>query len=440
MMRRPVVLAATFLLAAALLLGGVLGLMRAGSTGAAAPSTTEAAADKPVVDATGTGMTTLQAQLRRTPDNWSAWAALGSRYVQQGRITADPTYYPRAQAAFERSLRLQTRDNFSAMAGMGALAAARHDFAAALSWSQRAIRINAYDANGYGVAGDALVELGRYPEAFRAFQRMADLRPGLSSFARASYAWELRGDIAQARAALERALRAASTPADVAFGRYYLGELAWSTGDLVAASEQYAAGLVADPLYLPLLQGRAKVAAARNQTEAAIRDYTDLVSRVPQPQYLIELGDLYTSLGRAADARASYDLVRAEQKLLTANGVNADLELALFDADHGDAAAALTAARAEWAKRRSIHVADALAWALHRVGRDGEALTYARKATQLGMRSARIYYHLGMIENALGQRTAARADLTRALEFNPHFSTVEAPIARRVLAGLKAAQ
>src|SRR5437870_8198189 len=43
------------------------------------------------------GIEALQGRLRAVPQDWRAWAALGSAYVQQARITGDPTWYPRAE-------------------------------------------------------------------------------------------------------------------------------------------------------------------------------------------------------------------------------------------------------------------------------------------------------------------------------------------------------
>ena len=122
-----------------------------------------------------------------------------------------------------------------------------------------------------------------------------------------------------------------------------------------------------------------------------------------------------------------------QAELSTANGVNTDLELALFDADHGDPEAALRAARAEWNRRHSVHVADALAWALHVNGLDREAVTYSRRALSLGTRNAQFLYHAGMIELALGNTAGARDLLGRALAINPHFSVMHAPNAARAL-------
>ena len=126
------------------------------------------------------------------------------------------------------------------------------------------------------------------------------------------------------------------------------------------------------------------------------------MSRQPLPEYLTELGELYLHLGRPDEADAQFAVVRTTIELLDASGVRTDLETALFEADHGSAARALDQARAEWQQRESVHVADALAWALHRNGRDREALAIARRATGLGSPEARFWIHRGTIEAALG--------------------------------------
>lgn len=382
---------------------------------------------------TPNGIGQLQMRLRSVPSDYVAWASLGLDYVQQARVTVDPSYYPKADGALHRSLVLNNTDNYVAMIGLGALAAARHDFHGAERWARSALAIDPDSAAAYGVLGDALIELGRYDDAFRAIQRMNDLSPDTGSLARASYAWELRGNMSLAQANLVRALQDADTPADMAFARYYLGELAFNSGHLPQAAEQYAAGLRADPTYAPLLEGRAKVEAARRQYSAAIRDYTALVNRVPQPAYVIELGELYDATSQHAAAQQQYALVRTEEQLFRANGVNVDLELALFEADHGSTRAALTAARTEWSRRQSILVADALAWALHRGGRDRDALHYENLAMRLGMRNALFWFHRGVIERALGRRGASDNDLRTALRIDPYFSPLRAAEAQVLL-------
>ena len=380
-----------------------------------------------------TAVTSLQSRLERVPADHTAWAALGTTYVQQAAVTGDPSYYPKAQAALRRSLAIQPDDNAGAWTGLASLSAARHDFAKAVAQAERAQRINRFSADNLGILSDALIQLGRYDRAFAVLQRMVDLQPGVPSLTRVSYAWELRGQLRPARIALERALDMASRPSDIAFCRYYLGELAWNSGRVSLADEHYTAGLAQDSSYLPLLSGRAKVAVARGNITLAIARYDELVQRMPTPSHLIAYADLLRSVSRQEQARRQDAVVRATQTLLQAEGVNVDPEIAVFDADRGRAAAALTAARAVWRQQRSVEAADAYSWALHVNGRHQAALDYALRAARLGTRSAMLSYHRGMIERALGRDAAARQSLRDALSLNPDFSPLHAPRAEAAL-------
>jgi tetratricopeptide (TPR) repeat protein len=427
-------------LAIALFIAGGIGLFRPNDDGAKARTPVIAGTDVLLAPALSGSLEhiieNLQSRLRVLPTDWQGFASLGLAYVQQARVTADPSYYPKAQGVLQRSLGLEREDNFGAMVGMAALAAARHDFAGALRWGEQAKAINPYNGNVYGVIGDAQVELGRYRAAFATFQQMVDTLPGVASYARVSYARELMGDVPGAIEAMEGARDIAGTPADAAWASYQLGELYFNRGDLDDAQAAYARGVRADVGYVPSFAGLAKVAWARGHMRRAIAAYADVVARYPAPEYVIALGDLYEAAGRADDAERQYALVHAEERLFRANGVNIDLELALFDAGHGDPAGALTAARNEWAKRHSVHVADAYAWALYANGRYAEASTYARQALALGYRNALFAFHAGMIQSKLGNDAQARTLLEEAMGINPRFSIQYAPVAREALARL----
>jgi len=378
----------------------------------------------------------LQERLRRVPGDWQAWASLGSVYVQQAITTADPGFYAKAAGAFERSVSEGPEGNDAAVVGQAALAASRHNFAEARDLARRAIELNAFNSSAYGVLTDALVELGDYEASYASVQKMLELRPGVPSYARVSYAFELQGDLEGAKVALDEVLRLATNPSDAGFAHRYLGELAFGQGNLDEAGRQFAAGLERAPTYTPLLAGRARVAAARGQVDAALQDWTDVVQRLPEPGYLTELGDLYTSLGRTQDAADQYAVVRVTQQLFTAAGSDLDLEQSLFAADHGDPAGALRSAERAWQSRRSIDTADAYAWALHMNGRSLEARELATLAQQLGTRRAAFAYHRGVIEMAVGDIPAARQSLGSALEINPYFSPLHAPRAEAALAQL----
>ena len=66
-----------------------------------------------------------QERLGRVPRDWQAWAGLGSSYVEQARVTADPSFYDLAAGALAKSLEIEPTDNSPALTGLAALAAAR---------------------------------------------------------------------------------------------------------------------------------------------------------------------------------------------------------------------------------------------------------------------------------------------------------------------------
>ncbi len=88
------------------------------------------------------------------------------------------------------------------------------------------------------------------------------------------------------------------------------------------------------------------------------------------------------------------------------------------------------------ATRPFIVMYDAYAWALHRNGRDTDALTQIDIALSTGMNNALFHFHKGMIEFALGDLNAARTELNTAMQINPTFSPLDAPIATATLAQL----
>jgi tetratricopeptide (TPR) repeat protein len=380
-----------------------------------------------------------QAELARQQRNPRTWAELGTAYVEKARITANPAYYPKAEGALEKSLAQQPDGNGPALIGMGALANARHDFAAARSFGEQAMAVLPDTAEVYGVLTDAYTQLGDTAAATTALQRMLDLKPGVSSFTRAAYEFELHGRVDDARHALDRALADSVDLADIAFCRYRLGELAFDTGDVDTAARHYEAGLRAMPQDAPLLQGMAKVAAARGQTEQALAGYRDVVSRLPNIQYLHEYAVLLTSAGEGELAESQYTIIEQQEQLQAASGASDDLSAALVAADRGDAGQALRRAQAEWSRRQPVFVADALAWALHLNGKDAEALTYADHAARTGWRNATFFYHRGMILAGLGRNAEAVIALTEALRVNPNFAPVEARTARATLANLRGA-
>jgi tetratricopeptide (TPR) repeat protein len=120
-----------------------------------------------------------------------------------------------------------------------------------------------------------------------------------------------------------------------------------------------------------------------------------------------------------------HDLVAADG-LYRANGINTDLEIALFLADHDRTIEdAVSQARTVYeAQPGSIRAADALSWALYKAGNLqagnlDEALTYSNEALRLGTQDPLLFFHAGMINIRLGNDEVAADHLARALKSTP---------------------
>jgi tetratricopeptide (TPR) repeat protein len=395
-----------------------------------------AAPAAPTAASTQARISGLEAALAKGGDEPQTYALLGGALMQRLRETGDPGLYTRADMAFHEALE---RDplNLDATVGLGTLALARHDFRAALHHGQRARRTEPGSFAPFAVLVDARIELGRYGAAERTLQQMIDFKPGLASYARVSYFRELHGDLGGAVRAMRLAASAAPGAGENrSYIQTLLGNLELERGRPAAAAASYRMALAGFPGYAPANAGLARVDAAKGRFEPAIDRLRGVVERLPLPEYVIALGETELAAGRRADALRDFDLVRAEQRLLGASGVNTDAEIAVFEADHGDRQRALRLGRRGYAAAPSVRSADALGWALTRAGRPAQGLAYARRALRLGSRDALFLYHAGMAASAAGEDAAARGYLARALAANPRFSPLHAPLSRRALRGL----
>ena len=145
------------------------------------------------------------------------------------------------------------------------------------------------------------------------------------------------------------------------------------------------------------------------------------------------LGEAELAAGRAAAALRDLALVGAEERLLQANGVNTDVDLALYEASHGSAQRAVLLARRAYAAAPSVRSADALGWALTRAGHPASGLRFAQRALRLGSRDPLFLYHAGIAARGARQTAEARHLLTASLSLNPRFSPLWAPRARAAL-------
>jgi len=404
---------------------------------ASAPSVAPRSARSPAATSpTVAEVARLEARVAEAPDDGDAQRELGFALAQRVRETADPSLYAPALDAFHAALRLDP-DDAQAAVGVAGIQLGRHQFASALATARSALAIAPGLVAAHAAQVDALVELGRYDQADEAAGEMLGLSADLSTLARASYLAELRGHLPAALAAMRRAAASPGlVPENTAYVDALLGNLLAATGDRTGAAAAYEHALALVPDHPPSLAGEGRLAVAEGRLDDAIARFQRAAAVVPLPEYVIALGDAQSVAGRQDDAARSYGLARAEIRLFQAAGVVVDVDLALLEADHGNPSDALHHARAAYAATPTVRAADAVAWALHRLGRDRDAAAWVAKALRLGTVDPILRYHAGAIEAALGQRAAARRDLTRALVVDAGFSATGAAEARRLLATL----
>ncbi|MER7777176.1 tetratricopeptide repeat protein [Streptomyces sp. NPDC096191] len=379
-----------------------------------------------------------ESHLRAHPLDGVSWAVLGTAYVEQGRRTESFANWPKAERALNTSLKVGAERNPQALEGLAALAVARRDFPAAKKWGERAAEAAPKRWTAHAVLIDAYTGLGDHKGVGRALDRMLELRAGTPAVkARAAAVYRDRGWREDAAAQISDAAAAAQAPAERAAYLEQAGRLAFERGDLQGALRFFQESLRTDPDQRAAQAGQGRAMAALGRTTDALTAYQAALAKRPSPEYALELGELYESLGLEQAARVQYDLLRARVRGAEAAGADEELVLGRFEADHGDPAAAVRRLRAEWGRQPGTAVADALGWALHRSGEHEEALEFASLATDSekggGVRSALYVFHLGVIEKELERYGPARRHLREALMINPHFSPLGAPEAERAL-------
>ena len=370
----------------------------------------------------------------KSPDSTLGYNQLAVIYIKKARQTGDFNLNEKAEAAVKRALEIAPGDVPSRKL-QASLSLTFHRFTEALELGMKLQHEFPKDPIVYGVLTDANAELGNYVEAVAAAQQMVDLKPNSSSYARVAHLRSLHGDHAGAVEMFTLAARI-TDPQDKEAQSWCLVQLAdelWKNGKYPEAEKVYDEALQNFPEYFLALAGKGRIRAAQGDLETAERILVNAQNRVPNPETIVLLGDIYTVRGNAEKAANQYDLVEVvEQKL----GVP-EIRLALLWADRDvKLDEALGIATNAHAARKDIYTADVLAWCLYKKNRLAEAKAAIDEAMRLKTNDARIRYHAGMIELALGNEKEARVLLQMALKTNPVFDLLQAENARAALSKL----
>ncbi len=371
-------------------------------------------------------------QTHQKPNDDSAWTNFGDALMQKARETADVSYYNYAERAYRKALTLNAR-NVDATVGMAWVCGGRHEFEKSIEWANKAIPLDPKDSAPYGLIGDANVEMGNYDAAFQHLQKMQDVRPDISSYSRGAHLLFVAGDTRKAMWLMLKAIKAGGPYMEnTAWCHAQLAQMLFSTGAFVPAEQIIEEGMKAKANDYHLLMMMGKIKAARKDYTAAIEYYKQAIAIAPQIEAVVALGDLYRLTGKPEEAEKQYALVEAIRKLYKANGVQGDMLIAQFYADHDrNLPQALQMVQTEYQTRKNVYEADTLAWCYYKNGRYKEAQTAIQAAMSQKTPEALFLFHAGMIAAKLGDRRTAQLDLYQALSTNSAFSLLYVPVAEQ---------
>jgi tetratricopeptide (TPR) repeat protein len=383
----------------------------------------------------------MQNRIKENSRDAVSYTLLGDLYLRQARETADVRGYQLAEESFLEALNLIPTYS-PAAASLASAYYSQHEFEKALNLAGQVYESNYKNTQARILMADSHLSLGEYQEAETIYNELDETDVTAPLLARMAYLEELKGNPDRALDLIRRAagiaLTAGGTKENVAWYLLRVGDMYFNTGDVTAAGEFYEASLRVFENYPLALAGLGRVRAAQGKYDEGIEYYQQAVARVPQPEFVAALGDLYDITGQPSQAEIQYATVETIGTLAALNQQVYNRQLANFYSDHNrNLKEALALAQAELKSRRDIYGYDALAWALYKNGDYVEAQTMMNQAMKLGTRDARLYYHAGMIWLALGDEAQARTHLEEALAINPYFSIVYAAQARETLQTLQ---
>ncbi|HSB62810.1 MAG TPA: hypothetical protein VLJ18_01535 [Thermoanaerobaculia bacterium] len=367
------------------------------------------------------------------PEEKAGPLALAEERYARYRRTLDPADLAAAEAAVKKGL-LASPADYGLRKFRLRLLLPHHRFEE-LAREAAALKVERPDdAELDGALGDAFFEVGRYPEAFLAYDRFVAALPCTASFSRAALAKDVAGDLAGALAAMDLAANAA-LPSDLegfAWCRARAARILLRMNRYEDAEGRLVEALLRVPNHAPALAAAAEIAARKGLWEPATRLAERSFGFVPEFSVAAALVDYRHAMRDAAGEERAKATVKTLEALLPAGEKSVHRLLALYLAEHGDAKRAVEMTSKELETRKDVGGYDAHAWCLYRSGRARDAAGPMAKALAMGTIDPMLEFHAGAIARAAGDRKAALAHLTRALELDPRFHVLHADEARKM--------
>jgi tetratricopeptide (TPR) repeat protein len=342
-------------------------------------------------------------KVSKNPGDGAAAVQLADALMRAARVKGDASLAIEAEHVLRATLQHLSSD-YLARRMLSVVYLSQHRFAEALTEARAAQKLRPKDAWNYAIAGDALLELGRYEEAFDSFDQVMEHRPDAGAYARVAYARELQGDLDGALRLMQMSSEATSRQdvEGLAWTHAQIGNLYVLQGRLDDAEREFNHADFIFPSHPYAMNGRVRLLIARHRYADAL----DLSRRVPTtPESLATQGDLLTRLGHLDDAEKLYREAEQVEREGWKQEQPQPGALARFLAERGrNIPEAIALAERAASERQDVVTMDALAWSYFRGGRVSDAASAIQRATRLGTVDPRIRCHASAI--AMSQREA----------------------------------
>jgi tetratricopeptide (TPR) repeat protein len=377
--------------------------------------------------------------LAQSPADPKIQVGLAEAFIQKLRETTDFAYLNRASALVDKMLAADPK-SYDAIRLRIEIETHRHNFPKAAELAQELTERNPSDTGSLGMLGDSLMEEGEYDAAGKAYRRMLELSPNLTSYNRVAYHDFVTGNSGQALAWMNLAVQAGSPiHENLAWCLVEFGDMLYKAGYSKEAHTVYDRALETLPGYHRAYAALGRYYAAAGEYQRAAENFQKAQDVIPLPEYAAALEMLDRKLGKPAEAAKQRQLLDVIDKLGAANGEKGNRMLAMVFADENrNPERALQLAQGELATRKDVYTYDALSWVLYRTGRQSEAEDASAKAMAMNTPEPMFYYHAGVIAIGGGRVDEGQAMLRKALALNPNFAFPQADDARQRLAGTSA--
>lgn len=248
--------------------------------------------------------TILFNKIRQNPFDVKSLMKLTALYIQEARNTGNFNYYNVAALQCVNTVLKKDPVNFEALTFKATILLSQHRFAEGLTIAGQAQQLYPLNAYVYGLIIDGNVELGNYPAALDAADKMVSIRPDIRSYSRIAYLREIYGDIPGSIEAMQLAVNAGA-PGDenTEWCRVQLGKLNEKIGQITTAKMHYTIAEENRPNYPYALAGLARIAVTEKQYAQALALYQRADSLIPDHTFKEGMAEVYNLTGTPDKAK-----------------------------------------------------------------------------------------------------------------------------------------